>query len=234
MTPDMNFIAVDRHWFLTWTTYGSWLPGDRRGFVGRVLDESGEFINRNELGTPPAFPNEALLESSRNLLKSPPVSLNNLQARELLEQFQETSRIRGWLAIAIGIMRTHIHVVIGVPGDPKPETILGNFKAYGSRRLNKKWPKPASDTWWTTRGSTRKLSNHQSIEAVVNYIVRQPNPLLIWTREDGLLTRRSAVFPAAPMHAARANATWQSEGVSPRIVHLASRCGFCFVKTRPS
>src|SRR5947209_816005 len=28
--------AMDRYWFLTWTTYGTWLPGDARGFVGRV------------------------------------------------------------------------------------------------------------------------------------------------------------------------------------------------------
>ncbi len=27
-----------RHWLLTSTFYGTWLPGDRRGFVGRVRD----------------------------------------------------------------------------------------------------------------------------------------------------------------------------------------------------
>ena len=26
-------IAADRHWLLTWTTYGTWLPGDDRGSV---------------------------------------------------------------------------------------------------------------------------------------------------------------------------------------------------------
>jgi hypothetical protein len=26
-------------WLLTWTTYGTWLPGDERGFVGNVLEE---------------------------------------------------------------------------------------------------------------------------------------------------------------------------------------------------
>ena len=32
---------MDRYWLLTWTTYGTWLPGDRRGFVSNVLDGSG-------------------------------------------------------------------------------------------------------------------------------------------------------------------------------------------------
>jgi hypothetical protein len=29
---------VDRYWLLTNTSYGNWLPGDRRGFVGRVWE----------------------------------------------------------------------------------------------------------------------------------------------------------------------------------------------------
>jgi hypothetical protein len=33
---------MDRFWLLTWTTYGTWLPGDERGFVSEVRDDSGE------------------------------------------------------------------------------------------------------------------------------------------------------------------------------------------------
>lgn len=33
MSPDAN-----RHWFLTWTTYATRLPGDRRGFVRPVWE----------------------------------------------------------------------------------------------------------------------------------------------------------------------------------------------------
>ena len=29
---------MDRYWLLTWTTYGTWLPGDARGFVSNVAD----------------------------------------------------------------------------------------------------------------------------------------------------------------------------------------------------
>jgi hypothetical protein len=43
---------MDRFWLLTWTTYGSWLPGDRRGFVGKLRDETGRPIIHNEPGTP--------------------------------------------------------------------------------------------------------------------------------------------------------------------------------------
>ena len=45
-------VAVDRYWFLTWTAYGTWLPGDDRGFVGEAPDESGRVFNHNVIGTP--------------------------------------------------------------------------------------------------------------------------------------------------------------------------------------
>ena len=181
----VNLLAVDRYWFLTWTTYGTWLPGDPRGYVGVVTDETGTAVNHNQYGTPAALPNERLRESARRSLKSSPIVLTLPQAESLFEQFQETARIRQWLPIAVGIMHTHIHMVVGVAGDPDPEKILGDFKAYGSRCLNRGWGQPASVTWWTTGGSTRKLPDGFAVETVVPYIRQQANPLLIWTRETG-------------------------------------------------
>lgn len=187
MTEPPNFILVDRVWFLTWTTYGTWLPGDERGFVGSAKDEFGEFSTHNEFGSALGKPNEHLRSAAEQQLKANPILLNIHHARALLEQFQETVHFRKWLLIAVGIMHTHLHVVVGVPGDPDPEKILGDFKAYGSRCLNQKWGKPTSDTWWTTRGSKRKLGASRALETVVHYVCHQPNPLLIWTRENGFL-----------------------------------------------
>ncbi len=193
MTEPLNFTEVDRYWFLTWTTYGTWLPGDERGFVGVAPDESGKLVDRNQFGTPPAPPNQKLRESAERSLKSPPIVLTLAQANALLKQFQETARVRGWLLIAVGIMHTHththLHLIVGVPGDPDPEKLLGDFKAYGSRCLSREWSKPPNETWWTTSGSKRKLANKHSVETVVHYIRQQPNPLLIWTREEGFVTQ---------------------------------------------
>jgi hypothetical protein len=44
LTPPARFPELEHHmddsltWLLTSTTYGTWLPGDERGFVGRVRD----------------------------------------------------------------------------------------------------------------------------------------------------------------------------------------------------
>jgi len=45
---------MERHWFLTWTTYGTWLPGDDRGFVCNVSSPDGMGQRLNEFGSEPA------------------------------------------------------------------------------------------------------------------------------------------------------------------------------------
>ena len=90
MVEPLNFIEIDRYWFLTWTTYGTWLPGDDRGFVGLGPDETGQLVYRNQFGTPPALPNERLRQSAERSLKSPPIVLNLAQANALFEQFRFT------------------------------------------------------------------------------------------------------------------------------------------------
>ena len=187
MTEPINFIPIDRYWFLTWTTYGTWLPGDDRGFVGVAPNEFGRLVEHNQLGTPLAPPRPGLRRSAEARMKGDPVIFHIDHAEALLAQFQETTRIRRWLLVAAGIMHTHIHAVIGVPGDPDPDKILGDLKAYGSRRLNQTGTCPGNDTWWTSGGSKRKLPDARSVEGAVAYIRQQPNPLLIWTREDGLV-----------------------------------------------
>ncbi len=187
MSKPINFLQIDRYWFLTWTTYGTWLPGDERGFVGVAPNEFGRMVEHNQPGTPLAAPRPALRRSAEARMNSEPVVFHIDHAEALLSQFQETTTYRHWLLVAAGIMHTHLHALIGVPGDPDPDKILGDLKAYGSRRLNRTWTCPGDDTWWTTGGSKRKLSDAPSVEAAVNYIRHQPNPLLIWTREDGLV-----------------------------------------------
>jgi hypothetical protein len=82
--------------------------------------------------------------------------------------------------VGSGIMAKHVHLVVGVLGDPDPNRVLGDFKSYASRSLNRKWGKPKSDTWWTERGSTRKLRDQAALLAAIEYVRNQENPLLIW------------------------------------------------------
>jgi REP element-mobilizing transposase RayT len=180
-SPGLEGALMDRYWLLTWTTYGTWLPGDSRGFVSNVRDGPGPEVRHNIPGTPCDGDLPGLETSARKSLKSPPIYLTREQAGLLLAQFRETATYRGWRLLAVAIMANHVHIVVGVPGDPDPETLLRDFKSYGSRTLNRHCGTPASGTWWTTSGSKRKLPHDEAVRSANDYVVRrQSNPLLVW------------------------------------------------------
>ena len=102
----------------------------------------------------------------------------------LLAQFQETAKHRDWQLLAVAIMANHFHIVVGDPGDPEPEKLLGDFKSYGSRALNRRWEKPVSGTWWTESGSKRKKQGAAAIRDAVLYVRDQSHALVVWIHPD--------------------------------------------------
>ena len=172
---------MDRVWLLTWTTYGQWLPGDARGFVGDTRTPTWDKITHNAPGTPYDSDRPALAAYCRSIMKGPPLLLTADHAPPLLNQFRETANYRGWQLLAAAVMTNHVHLVVGVPGDPEPETLLQAFKAYASRRLNGLSGKPPGGTWWTESGSKRKLPDDRAEAAGIGYVKQQPFALLVWT-----------------------------------------------------
>jgi hypothetical protein len=75
-----------------------------------------------------------LKRAAHSRLKSPPILLNAAQATAVLEQFHETASYRGWQCLVVAIMRTHIHLISAVAGDPDPDSVLKDYKAYASRK----------------------------------------------------------------------------------------------------
>jgi REP element-mobilizing transposase RayT len=189
MTPVYsNEQPMDRYWFLTWTTYGTWLPGDRRGFVGKLRDENGLPYIQNLPGTHYDAAMPSLEKAMRAAMKGPPIRLSNEQAKTIMSQFHETAAYRGWLLLAAGVMANHVHLVVGVPGDPEPDKLLHDFKSYASRALNQKWPKPINGTWWTESGSKRKLRGEEAVRGAVKYVRDQEYPLVIWIDEEAVVS----------------------------------------------
>jgi REP element-mobilizing transposase RayT len=176
-------LTMNRYWFLTLTTYGTRLPGDRRGFVSNVADANGESIRHNHVWEACDADHPGLERYAQSRMRGPAVYLDREQAEAILAQTKETAAYRGWQLLAVGIMIDHVHIVVGVPGDPDPENLLRDFKSYASRRLNKTWGKPPSETWWTEGGSRRKLKDEIAVREKIQYIRDQPNPLLIWVAD---------------------------------------------------
>ena len=82
--------------------------------------------------------------------------------------------------LAAAVMANHVHLVVGVVGDPDPERILHSFKSYASRVLNKQWQRPRNGTWWTSSGSKRKLPSERAVTGAVRYVLDQKHPLVVW------------------------------------------------------
>ncbi len=173
-----------RTWLLTSTTYGTWLPGDRRGFVSTVKEDSGPRVRHNVPGTAVDADIPGLRQSARKLLKCPPILLNEEQAVAVVHQFRETAAYRNWQLLAAAVMSNHFHLVVAAEESIPSTILLRDFKSYASRALNSKWMKPASGTWWTESGSRRPLPDERAVEAAIEYVRHQPNPLALWIASD--------------------------------------------------
>jgi REP element-mobilizing transposase RayT len=179
---------MDCVWLLTNTCYGNWLPGDARGFVGQVWEHRPDDpkekprVRHNLPGTVYDQNIAGLQAKSALLLKSAPIQLTRQQAEVLLRQLQETAHFRRWTLLAVAIMHNHFHIVVAAPGNVSPSKVLGDFKSWGTRRLSSVFGAPPSQTWWTERGSKRKLADDGAVDRATYYVLfRQPNPLVTWS-----------------------------------------------------
>ena len=175
-----------RFWLITSTFSGNRLPGDARGFVGRVHEKrDGELrtegrIVHNQVGEPVDAGMAKLEAAARSLLKQDPIRLNAAQAEALVQQFQETCRIKGWSLLIVAVMADHVHVVVGLDEAIHGRTARQALKAYGSKKLTELWGMPKAETWWTEGGSDRALGDDQAIVDAVEYVLRQEFPLVVW------------------------------------------------------
>ena len=174
-------MRLSNHWLFTWTTYGTWLPGDARGFVSGIRDPDGKRHIHNLTGEPCLSNMPALQRYAKSRMKGDRVLLNSSQARTLLAQFQETAKHRSLVLHAVAIMANHIHLVCSATDEHNASTLLKYFKSYGSRCLN---THHGERRWWTVSGSVRRLPDTRGLENAIEYVMRQHKPLLVWRNEE--------------------------------------------------
>lgn len=147
-------------YFLTWPTYGTWLPGDERGWVEYRRGWKPPDAERKRLA-------EALMTETACILDQ--------QQRKLVEQtVAEHCRIRGWKLYAVNCRTNHLHVVVAADRDPNE--VRRQLKAWCTRRLKELQRQRAPETrvrenWWAERGSRRYINDEDSLEAAVIYVV---------------------------------------------------------------
>lgn len=168
---------------ITWTCYGTWLPGDERGYVSNTLQQSGEYRPaQNSPGTAYTKDDVNTRHRSMTLQQRPTVYLSAPQAFIVVSAIVECAAKRGWHIAQCAVMAAHVHVVVmNCPADgPAVRRVLkGNTQAALSRNHG------SSRRWWTENGSDRYKNDLQAIENAVNYVARQ----------EGMLAGVSAMIP---------------------------------------
>jgi len=153
-------------YFLTWATYGTWLPGDERGWV--------EYARGWQLPDP-----ARKLEAEAQMTED--ACVLSAEQRKIVEAtIAEHCRIRNWVLRAVNCRSNHLHVVVTALGY-HPNVVREQFKAWCTRRL--KEHAQATDTnptrqrgspfranWWAERGSKRYINDEASLESATHYV----------------------------------------------------------------
>ena len=140
-------------YFLTWTTYGTWLPGDDRGWT--------EYRHGWKLPRPILERETAARMVEDACVLDPPLR------RAVESQIGETCRHRGWPLHAATCRSNHVHAVL-TAADVPPKRALADLKAWATRRLKRRHPARAN--WWTERGSARYVWTEDELVGVVRYV----------------------------------------------------------------
>ena len=142
-------------YFITWTTYGTWLPGDARGW------------RKTKKGSQPPQP---LLEAwCRNRMTETPILLNDAQRDKVEAVCRKHAEIRGWMLHAVNARSNHVH--LAVTADRKPETVRDQFKANATRVLRQDPDAITNENVWTRGGDCEVVDGEDNLARVVEYIM---------------------------------------------------------------
>src|SRR5215471_6985078 len=100
-------------YFLTWPTYGTWLPGDERGWV--------EYRSGWQLPDP-----IRKLEAEARMTEDA-LTLDSEQRQVVEQTIAQHCRVRGWKLHVVNCRTNHLHVV--VTADRPPKLVRVQFKA---------------------------------------------------------------------------------------------------------
>ncbi|MBT3375176.1 MAG: hypothetical protein HN742_31610 [Lentisphaerae bacterium] len=165
-------------YLLTFSCYGAWLPGDKRGSVDR---------DHRIHGSPLLPPNEPMEGASRHRMGHPAFELASRDARtSVLDGVATRCGQRGWDLLAAHVRITHVHVVLRTRGNI--DSVLAGLKGGASNALNREFPEDRGRKRWARHGSTRYLWRPEDVEAAIHYVVHEQGaPMSVYQKEPNPL-----------------------------------------------
>jgi hypothetical protein len=147
-------------YFITFTTYGIWLPGSAKGLGSVDRDH-------NAYGTPFVEPDADRERAAREAMVQPPYVMGAPEREVVCSAIVGLAREKGWHVWAAHVRSNHAHVVITAERDAG--RLMSDLKARASRELTRAGFGGADRRRWTRHGSTRHLFRDEEVAAAVRY-----------------------------------------------------------------
>lgn len=147
-------------YLLTFSTYGTHLPGSEKGWID---------AQHRIPGSPVLRPDHTLVRYWQGRLNNPPWMLDTRRRLMTLQTILSVCTHRLWIAHAAHVRTTHVHAVVS--GSVKPERMVADFKAYSARAFRSQATDAPPRRYWAKHGSTRYLWNQASLKAAIEYVV---------------------------------------------------------------
>ncbi|MBN1436951.1 MAG: transposase [Sedimentisphaerales bacterium] len=136
---------------LTWTTYGTWLQGDQRGWVKdgalRDADLGLKIVNATNL-------------------KGSPVRLNTVQQEKVYRAILKHSAEKGHVILAMAVANNHVHLLIK-GCDEEPGRLVARYKNNARKGLGEEF---GTGPVWTKGFNKRFCNNSRQLKGMVDYI----------------------------------------------------------------
>ncbi len=141
--------------FITWTVYGTYLPGDIRGWKKR---RQGNQTGRQRLA-----------EWHRERLNHDVITLTQEQRIVVKGECEDHCQHRGWHLWKANPRSNHVHVVVTANGYGG-KTVRDQLKANCTRGLRERWPVFRDRPVWTTGGDWDCVNSEEDLQAIIQYV----------------------------------------------------------------
>jgi len=142
-------------YLVTFTCYGSRLPGDDRG--------SFDHVRQGERRLLP--PNPGLESYARRTMRQAGYLLTACESRALVrDAIVNVCEFRGWVLYALHVRTNHVHGIADAAASPS--RILNDWKAYATRSLG-----DPGRIHWTHGGSTRRILTPTGLTRAMHYVL---------------------------------------------------------------
>ena len=143
-----------KRYFITWTTYGTWLPGDARGW--------------RKKGRGYQLPKPLLERWSREQMKGDTVLLKPHDRVTAEDACRKHCEHRGWHLFAVSARSNHVHVVVAA--DAAGVKVRDQLKANCTANLRTQDQPLQAERTWTRGGDVDILDTDEDVEACVLYV----------------------------------------------------------------